>query len=60
MANVKEALAETGVEATLEKVDDLQQILAYKVMMTPALVIDETVVAKGKVLKTKDIVKLIK
>lgn len=60
MANVKEALEQTGVEATLEKVDDLQQILAYKVMMTPALVIDEAVVAKGKVLKTKDIVKLIK
>jgi len=59
MENVKEALASTSTEATVEKVEDLQTIIAYGVMSTPALVIDEKVVSKGKVLKTKDIVKML-
>ncbi|MBN2795127.1 MAG: thioredoxin family protein [Clostridia bacterium] len=59
MANVKEAIANKNSDATVEKVDDLQQILSYKVMSTPALVIDEKVVSKGKVLKTKEIEDLI-
>jgi small redox-active disulfide protein 2 len=56
--NVKEAVANAGIEATVEKVEDVQQIIAYGVMSTPALVIDEKVVSKGKVLKAKDIEKL--
>jgi small redox-active disulfide protein 2 len=59
MENVKEALKETSTEATVEKVQDIQAIIAYGVMSTPALVIDEKVVAKGKVVKTKDIVKML-
>ncbi len=59
MANVKEAIATSASEATVEKVDDIQKIIAYGVMSTPALVIDEKVVAKGKVLKTKDILKFL-
>lgn len=59
MENVKEALAETSTEAQVEKVTDIQAIIAYGVMSTPALVIDEKVVAKGKVLKTKDIIKFL-
>jgi small redox-active disulfide protein 2 len=59
MANVKEALEQTGQEATVEKVEDIQAIIGYGVMSTPALVIDDQVVAKGKVVKTKDIVKML-
>lgn len=59
-ANVKEAVANLNLEATVEKVEDFQAIIGYGVMSTPALVIDETVVSKGKLLKTADIEQLLK
>ncbi|KAF0091736.1 MAG: small redox-active disulfide protein 2 [Fusobacteria bacterium] len=58
-ANVRTAINEAGVEASVEKVEDLQKIMEYGVMSTPALVVDEKVVAKGKVLSVGDIKKLI-
>lgn len=58
--NTKVALEETGVEAELIKVTDFKDIAAYGVMSTPALVFDEKVVSFGKVLKAKEIVKLLK
>lgn len=56
--NVEEAIKNAGIDATVEKVEDVQAIISYGVMSTPALVIDEKVVSKGKVLKAKDIEKL--
>ena len=47
--DVYNALAELGVDAEVEKVQDLQKILQYKVMMTPALVIDGKVKSAGRV-----------
>ncbi len=58
--NALKAIAETGVEASVEKVSDLSQIMGYGVMMTPALVIDEKVVSAGKLLSAGDIANLIK
>ncbi|MCF7794371.1 MAG: thioredoxin family protein [Candidatus Cloacimonetes bacterium] len=58
-ANTEVALKESGVEATVEKVEDINKIIDYGVMMTPALVIDEDVKSVGKVLSPKDIIKLI-
>jgi len=57
--NTKKVLKETGIEAELVKVTDFQEIMAYGVMSTPALVIDEKVVSFGKVLKPKEIAKLL-
>lgn len=57
--NAHEAIQEAGIDAQLEKVTDFVQIAAFGVMSTPALVIDEKVVSSGKVLKPKEIVKLI-
>lgn len=57
--NTKTALAELGVEAEIEKVTDFVEIAKYGVMLTPGLVIDEKVVAYGKVLKPQDIAKII-
>ncbi len=57
--NVESALKESGIEAGLEKVEDINKIIDYGVMMTPALVIDEDVKSVGKVLSPKDIIKLI-
>jgi len=57
--NVKEALSTLGIEASVEKVADLVQIMKYGIMTTPGLVIDEKVVSYGKVLKPKEIVKIL-
>jgi len=54
------AIKEINVEAEIIKVEDLKDIMAYGVMSTPALVIDEKVVSFGKVLKPKDIIKILK
>lgn len=56
--NVKEALKELGIEATVEKVEDFKDIMTYGVMQMPALVIDDKVKSSGKVLTVKDIKKL--
>lgn len=58
--NAKLAVAEMGLQANIEQVTDLAAITGYGVMSTPALVIEEKVVAYGKVLKPKEIVKIIK
>lgn len=42
---------EKGVKIELEKVEDLQQIMAYSVMSTPAIVIDGAVVHAGGIPK---------
>jgi small redox-active disulfide protein 2 len=57
--NAKAAVSEAGIEATIEKVSDLDKIMDYGVMITPALVIDEKVVASGKLLSASDIKSLI-
>ena len=44
-----QAARELGIEYRLEKVTDLNQILALRVMMTPALVVDGTVKTTGRV-----------
>lgn len=57
--NTKAALAELGVDAEITKVTDFSEIAKYGIMSTPGLVIDEKVVSFGKVLKPRDIVKII-
>jgi len=57
--NTEAALKETGIEAEVVKVEEIKDIIAYGVMQTPALVIDEKVVSFGKVLKPKDIIKIL-
>lgn len=53
--NTEKALEELEMEAEIVKVTDFQDIMAYGVMSTPALVINEKVVSYGKVLKPKEI-----
>jgi small redox-active disulfide protein 2 len=57
--NAKTAISELQMDAKIEKVTDFAEIAKYGVMSTPALVIDEKVVSFGKVLKPKEIVKII-
>lgn len=56
----EQAVQELGVQAELVKVEDLKDIVAYGVMRTPALVINEKVKAVGKVPKIEKIKKYIR
>lgn len=51
----REAVAELNIEANIEKVEDIQKIIEYGVMLTPALVVDGEVVLKGKVPKVSEV-----
>ena len=57
--NTKTALEQMNMEAEIIKVTDFKEIMAYGVMSTPTLVIDEKVVSVGKSLKPKEISKII-
>ena len=47
----RQAIEELELDATVEKVEDIQKIMEYAVMRTPALVIDEKVVMSGQLPK---------
>lgn len=53
---VREVLAELGIDADVEEVKDMARILHYKVLITPGLVIDGKVVSSGHV-PSKDAVR---
>ncbi|MCC6126859.1 MAG: TM0996/MTH895 family glutaredoxin-like protein [Pirellulales bacterium] len=57
--NAETAVKEAGVEATVEKVTDINVITGFGVMMTPALAIDGEVKAVGKLLAPEEIRKLL-
>ena len=46
---VRAAIAKHNIEATVEKVEDIQQIIEYNILSTPAVVVDEVVKIKGRV-----------
>jgi small redox-active disulfide protein 2 len=55
--HIKEAVAESGIEADIEKVTDAMQIAGYGVFGTPAVVIDDEVKCVGKIPSKEDIKK---
>ena len=57
--NVKSAVAELGIDATVEKEQDIMKIMEYNVMSIPALVVDGSVLSAGKVLTIEDVKKLL-
>lgn len=59
-AHALEAIKELGIDATVEKVEDVQGIMAYGVMKTPALVVDEQVKVMGRVASVEDIKNILK
>ena len=58
--NAKKAVAEAGIFAQVEKVEDLVEIMNYGVMNTPGLVIDGEVKSTGKLLNSEEIKALFK
>ena len=55
----KEAAAAKGIDADFEYITDMEKIMEYGIMSMPALMIDEKLVSAGKVLKVKEIEKLL-
>lgn len=59
LENVETAVRELGLECRIEKVTDMQQMLAHGVMSTPALVVDGQVKLSGRVPSPADIKSLL-
>ncbi|MFN4149751.1 MAG: thioredoxin family protein [Candidatus Sericytochromatia bacterium] len=55
VANVNEAIKQSGIEAEVIKIEDIKEIMKYNVMSTPAVVIDEEVKTKGKIPTVEEI-----
>lgn len=53
--NAKKAIADAGIFAQVEKVEDIEKIMAYGVMSTPGLVINGEVKSTGKLLNSEEI-----
>lgn len=53
--NVKKAVAQAGIFAQVEKVEDVMKIMEYNVVSTPGLVIDGEVKSTGKLLNSEEI-----
>lgn len=53
-----EVIAENNFDAQVEKVEDIQAIMEYDVMSTPAIVIDEKVVMAGKTPSKQEVLAL--
>ena len=58
--NTEEAVKAMGINASVEKVTDIEKIISYGVMRTPALVVDEKVLSVGKVLTVEEVMSILK
>ena len=56
----REVVAELGIEATFEHVTNMEEIMAYPIMTTPALVVDEVVKVAGRMPSEEEIASWLK
>lgn len=56
---VEQVAHETGIDAAIEKVEDIEEIMKFDVMSTPALVIDGVIVLSGRVPSKEELTKLL-
>ena len=59
IALVEEVVKENNIDAEIIKVDDIMDIMEYDVMSTPAVVIDEKIMVKGRVPSKDEVKKLL-
>ena len=55
----RKALSETGIDAEIEKVEDIMEIMNYGIMKTPALVINGEVKIRGRLPSDKELKELL-
>ena len=58
--NAKAAVKAMGLNIEVEYITDMEKVMGYGVMSMPAIVVNEQVVAIGKVLKAADVEKLLR
>ncbi len=57
--NVVEALKQTGIEADVTKIEDIQEMMKYNILTTPVLMIDDVSKVKGRVASIAEIKELL-
>lgn len=56
---VKDVVSENDIDATIEKVEDIMEIMKFNIMSTPALVIDDLITIKGRVPSKDEVLALL-
>lgn len=56
---VQEVVQENNIDAVVEKVDDIMDIMKYDILATPAVVLDEEIIVKGRVPSKKEILDIL-
>lgn len=56
---VQHVVTENNIDATIEKVEDIMEIMKFNVMITPALVIDDVITIKGRVPSKDEVLALL-
>lgn len=59
-ANAEEAAREIGVDIEIEKINNIEDIMAAGIMMTPGFAIDNKIITVGKLLSPKQIIEYLK
>lgn len=59
IAVVQQVVSEYNLKATVQKVEDIMEIMQYNVLSTPAVVVDEEIKIKGRVPSKKEIIELL-
>ncbi len=57
--NVLEAVKQTGIEAEVTKIEDIEEMMKYNVLTTPVLMIDEVAKVKGRIADINEIKQLL-
>jgi small redox-active disulfide protein 2 len=58
-ALVEEVVKEKNIDAKIEKVEDIMEIMKYNVLTTPVLVVDEQIKVKGRVPSKEEVIQLL-
>lgn len=58
-AVVRAVVSENKIDATIEKVEDIMEIMTFNIITTPALVIDDVVTIKGRVPSKVEVLELL-
>ncbi len=56
---VKDVVSENDIDATIEKVEDILEIMKFNIMITPALVIDDLITIKGRMPSKDEVLALL-
>lgn len=57
---VKDVVDENQIEASIEKVEDIMEIMKFNIMVTPALVVNDRIVVKGRVPSKEEVLAWLK